>query len=58
MQQDFHHGAAGSQHGQNRMNTDDLGLLGQSNAMDELRDAVRRVAESPYPVLVTGESDR
>ena len=24
--------------------------------MDELRSAVRRVAESPYPVLVTGES--
>ena len=23
--------------------------------MDELRSAVRRVAESPYPVLVTGE---
>ena len=58
MQQDFHHGAAGSRQGQNRMSTDDLGLLGQSNAMDELRDAVRRVAESLYPVLVTGESDR
>ncbi len=40
------------------MTTDDLGLLGQSDAMDELRDAVRRVAVSPYPVLVTGESDR
>ena len=38
------------------MTTDDLGLLGRSDAMDELRDAVRRVAESPYPVLVTGES--
>ena len=24
--------------------------------MDELRGAVRRVAQSPYPVLVTGES--
>ena len=40
------------------MSADDLGLLGRSAAMDELRSAVRRVAESPYPVLVTGESDR
>ncbi len=38
------------------MSADDLGLLGRSAAMDELRSAVRRVAESPYPVLVTGES--
>ncbi len=43
---------------QNGMTTDDLGLLGRSDAMDELRGAVRRVAVSPYPVLVTGESDR
>jgi transcriptional regulator with GAF, ATPase, and Fis domain len=35
---------------------EDLGLLGQSDAMDALRGTVRRVAESPYPVLVTGES--
>ena len=38
------------------MPADDLGLLGHSDAMDELRGAVRRIAESPYPVLVTGES--
>ena len=38
------------------MSADDLGLLGRSAAMDELRSAVCRVAESPYPVLVTGES--
>ena len=37
---------------------DDLGLLGQSDVMTELRQAVRRIAASPYPVLVTGESDR
>ena len=41
---------------QSGMTADDLGLLGRSDAMDELRGAVRRVAESPYPVLVTGES--
>ena len=41
---------------QNGMTTDDLGLLGRSAAMDELRGTVRRVAESPYAVLVTGES--
>ena len=35
---------------------DDLGLLGRSNAMAELRDVGRRVAQAPYPVLVTGES--
>ena len=40
------------------MRADDLELLGRSDAMDELRGAVRRVAQSPYPVLVTGESDR
>ena len=39
-----------------KMNVDDLGLLGRSDAMDELRATVRRVAESPYAVLVTGES--
>ena len=38
------------------MRADDLGLFGRSDAMDDLRGAVRRVAESPYPVLVTGES--
>ena len=42
--------------GRGIMTTDDLGLLGCSDAMVELRDAVRRVAESPYPVLITGES--
>jgi two-component system response regulator HydG len=35
---------------------DTLGLIGQSQVMDELRQAIRRVAASPYPVLVTGES--
>ena len=38
------------------MGADDLELLGRSDTMDELRGAVRRVAQSPYPVLVTGES--
>ena len=41
---------------QSDMIADDLGLLGLSDAMVELRGAVRRVAESPYPVLVSGES--
>ena len=41
---------------QSVMRADDLGLLGRSDAMDELRATVRRVAESPYAVLVTGES--
>ena len=41
---------------QSGMPAQDLGLLGQSEAMDTLRGAVRRVAESPYSVLVTGES--
>ena len=36
--------------------SDDLGLLGQSDIMTELRSAVRRVAQSPYTVLVMGES--
>ena len=40
------------------MRAEDLGFLGRSDAMDELRATVRRVAESPYAVLVTGESDR
>ena len=35
---------------------DDLGLIGDSDVVAALRDAVRRVADSPYPVLVTGES--
>ena len=38
------------------MTTHDLGLLGLSDAMVELRAAVRRVASSPYAVLVSGES--
>ena len=33
-----------------------LGLLGESEVMDELRNTIRQVADSPYPVLVTGES--
>ena len=33
-----------------------LGLVGKSHVMADLRLAVRRVAGSPYPVLVTGES--
>ena len=41
---------------QSDVTADDLGLLGRSDAMEGLRDVVRRVAESPYPVLVTGES--
>ena len=43
---------------QNTSTADDLGLLGRSDAMAALRATVRRVAEAPYPVLVTGESDR
>ncbi len=35
---------------------EDLGLLGRSHTMQALRSAVRRVAECPYPVLITGES--
>jgi len=38
------------------MPKDDLGLLGRSDVMEELRDVVRRVADAPFPVLVTGES--
>ena len=38
------------------MPKDDLGLLGRSDVMKELRDVVRRVADAPFPVLVTGES--
>ncbi|MDA1093281.1 MAG: sigma 54-interacting transcriptional regulator [Acidobacteria bacterium] len=40
----------------NEDNPDDLGLLGRSDALVALRRTVRRVAESPYPVLITGES--
>ena len=38
------------------IHSDDLGLLGRSDAMARLRGSLRRVAESPFPVLVTGES--
>lgn len=37
-------------------NSDDLGLLGRSAAVVALRATVRRVADAPYPVLITGES--
>lgn len=40
----------------NEADPDDLGLLGRSDALVALRGTVRRVAESPYPVLITGES--
>ena len=35
-------------------NSDDLGLLGRSAAVVALRSTVRRVADAPYPVLITG----
>ncbi len=38
------------------IHSEDLGLLGRSDAMARLRGSLRRVAESPFPVLVTGES--
>jgi DNA-binding NtrC family response regulator len=34
----------------------DLGMIGQSRAMQELRRLVRKVASSPTTVLITGES--
>ncbi len=37
-------------------NSDDLGLLGRSDAVVALRATVRRVADAPHPVLITGES--
>ncbi len=37
-------------------NVDDLGLLGCSEALIALRATLRRVADSPYAVLITGES--
>ena len=37
-------------------NSDDLGLLGSSEALVALRGTVRRVADSPYAVLILGES--
>jgi two-component system response regulator HydG len=40
----------------NERTVDDLGLLGRSDAMLELRAAVRSMAGAPYSVLVTGES--
>ncbi len=34
----------------------DVGLLGQSPAMDELRSQIARFAHTPFPVLIQGES--
>ena len=34
----------------------DVGLLGQSPAMDELRSQIARFANTPFPVLIQGES--
>ncbi len=35
---------------------DDMGIVGQSPAIELLREQVRQLADSPYPLLIQGES--